>query len=484
MPNKLRRPVKPLSILQANVGKGAIPHEIALSLANDSFIDIILIQEPYVFADRKRKITKNHPAYEAFTPSDDWTERPRVIAYVCKKAGLYTTQLRPCISRDLIFLKIHSINGPTLTIGNVYNAPVGSKDAGLAMNSLFEIPKTFWRSVFLAGDFNIHHKNWDPNCLRQSTLAIPFVQWLDKLEFKFTSKVNESTHKAGGVLDLAFLTGPLQAVTTKAEHMDTTSDHSPLYTTVNWDKRYSEPEKRLRFETIDPERFIDLLYAALTDALIPADDATLTDLDTTAAKLVESINQAYTGSAKRALGQSSGQPWWNADCKTAIQEHRDQFTDKTARKLRNTVRKAKIEFWRNKLDSVKEITDVFKMTKWHQSTGNYRSPPLIDPQDPTAIPANSISEKRELLIKELLTNSAEAGDIPFDSPTVKCREIPFPEITVHDIRKSILKTGNTAPGIDEITTKVLQLAWPLIESHVLKLFQLCLSCGHHPASFL
>ena len=40
---------KPLTILQVNVGKGAISHEIALSLASDSRIDIILIQEPLSF---------------------------------------------------------------------------------------------------------------------------------------------------------------------------------------------------------------------------------------------------------------------------------------------------------------------------------------------------------------------------------------------------------------------------------------------------
>src|SRR4051794_27893944 len=54
-------PAKPLTILQANVGRGATSYEIAFSLAHDSLIDIILIQEPYIFTDRKRRITKSHP---------------------------------------------------------------------------------------------------------------------------------------------------------------------------------------------------------------------------------------------------------------------------------------------------------------------------------------------------------------------------------------------------------------------------------------
>ena len=82
---------KPLTILQANVGRAATSHEIALSLAANSLIDIILIQEPYIFTDLSQRITKSHPLYESFIPIDDWEIRPRAISYVCKGAGLQTT---------------------------------------------------------------------------------------------------------------------------------------------------------------------------------------------------------------------------------------------------------------------------------------------------------------------------------------------------------------------------------------------------------
>jgi hypothetical protein len=88
MPKPRNGPAKPLTIMQANVGRGATPHEIALSLANSSSVDIILIQEPYIFSDRTRKISKAHPMYESFTPLDDWTTRPRVMSYVRKGARL------------------------------------------------------------------------------------------------------------------------------------------------------------------------------------------------------------------------------------------------------------------------------------------------------------------------------------------------------------------------------------------------------------
>lgn len=123
------------------------------------------------------------------------------------------------------------------------------------------------------------------------------------------------------------------------------------------------------------------------------------------------------------------------------------------------------------------------MTKWHQSTGNFRSPPLIDLRNPTKKPAVNIEEKRALLVKELLANTADVEDIPFDAPTVAPKSIPFPDITAQDVRKAVLNAGNTAPGLDEIPTKILQLAWPLIETRRVSLFQKCLTHGHHPTCF-
>jgi hypothetical protein len=123
------------------------------------------------------------------------------------------------------------------------------------------------------------------------------------------------------------------------------------------------------------------------------------------------------------------------------------------------------------------------MTKWHKSIGAYRSPPFTDPQNPHLGLAASIIEKREILVRNLLSNTAEAGDIPFDSPIIAARKIDFPPITAADIRKAILEAGNTAPGLDEIPITILKVAWPQIETHILSLFQGCLTYGHHPAPF-
>src|SRR5271165_6527688 len=95
MPRPRNGLAKPLTILQANVGRGATSHKIALSLASSSFVNIVLIQEPYIFSDCTRKISKAHPMYKSFTPLDNWTTCLCIMSYIRKGARLYADQLCP-----------------------------------------------------------------------------------------------------------------------------------------------------------------------------------------------------------------------------------------------------------------------------------------------------------------------------------------------------------------------------------------------------
>lgn len=93
--------------------------------------------------------------------------------------------------------------------------------------------------------------------------------------------------------------------------------------------------------------------------------------------------------------------------------------------------------------------------------GSYRSPPLKDPSRLDEPPGVSIQEKRDLLVRNILQNAAEAGDIPLDCPAVPHPAVPFLEITMAQVEKAILKAGNTAPGEDELqTNKPTSSYWP------------------------
>lgn len=223
-----RNNTRPITILSLNVGRGAQNHEIALNEAHLSSADIVLIQEPYIFHDRLRRITKRHPSYQSFSPVDDWTKtRPRVISYVRKRLNLNTEQIHTSSSIILI-LRLNSSTGKTLNIFNIYNAPY-FPDSVSAINVLYKLPRTYFRgSCLLQGDFNLHHTHWQPSWHRSpSPGAENFVEWVDAHNFTLLSPPDKPTHNRGNVLDLALGSGPLSnnMVSCIATNLDVTSDH-------------------------------------------------------------------------------------------------------------------------------------------------------------------------------------------------------------------------------------------------------------------
>lgn len=144
---------------------------IALSQAHSNHIDIILIQEPYIYKDLTRKITKRHPSYECFSPTDSWeiSGTPRVLIYVRRKCGIRASQLRPdTLSQetlsDLLPLQISTCLGQSVLIFNICNALVAAIRAGEAVRALTCLPESYFtQPTLLAGDFNLLHSRWQPS---------------------------------------------------------------------------------------------------------------------------------------------------------------------------------------------------------------------------------------------------------------------------------------------------------------------------------
>lgn len=228
---------------------------MALATAFEEKVDLLLLQEPYIFPVLQRQITKRHPSYECFSPIDNWTIPPRVLTYLRKGVGLQAEQLRPIgnthpAARDLLFLSLLSPSRSNILIVNIYNAPPGSNNEGAAISALYSLPHSLFTSyTFLAGDFNLHHTLWQPSYRLSTTAAEPFVFWTDNLSLSLTSEIDIPTHKQGNVLDLAFTSSSLMALgveTSVAIHLDITSDHYPLLTEILWDQRFKEYQTSVR----------------------------------------------------------------------------------------------------------------------------------------------------------------------------------------------------------------------------------------------
>jgi endonuclease/exonuclease/phosphatase (EEP) superfamily protein YafD len=482
-----------LSILQLNVGRNGTAHEITLSQAFSNNIDVILIQEPYIYEDLIRKITKRHPSYECFSPTDNWTisGRPRVLTYIRKERGIRSSQLRPNIIdqevlSDLLLLQIAASSGQSTLIFNIYNAPSPglSIRPGRAVQELIKLPDSYFtQPTLLAGDFNLLHSRWQPSLQRgPSTAAEPVSEWLDRSGLVFISEIDIPTHDQGNTLDLTFASSTLAlagASTRVASHLDATSDHRPLLTILPWGPRHPKAQQRLKSSTLDLPRFSS--HLALNISNLPIATETEEELDCLADRIISAIYSAYEASALRSRPQGRGQPWWNPECKEALQKYRTgSYTKKDFRRV---VRRAQREYWRNKINATTSGKEIFEMSKWHKTTGSYRSPPMKDPLQPDCPPAVGIQEKRDVLARNLLQNSAEAGDIPLDTPTASIRSLPFPAISMAQVERAVLHAGNTTPGNDKLPTSILKAAWPLIKDKVLALYQGCLSTGFHPQCF-
>ncbi|EGU72186.1 hypothetical protein FOXB_17306, partial [Fusarium oxysporum f. sp. conglutinans Fo5176] len=98
---------------------------------------------------------------------------------------------------------------------------------------------------------------------------------------------------------------------------------------------------------------------------------------------------------------------------------------------------------------------------------------------------NCLTDKANALRRATLERRTAEDDIQDPWIEVSPRKtIPFPhEISLEEAQDATLRTGNTSPGADNITVKLLTAVWHIIGTHVRRLFEGCLAIGHHPKPF-
>ena len=92
------------------------------------------------------------------------------------------------------------------------------------------------------------------------------------------------------------------------------------------------------------------------------------------------------------------------------------------------VKKAKLNFFRKKLDEASNAKEAFEISKWHKSRGNFCTPPLVDPLHPENEPAQTPEGKRDIILRNLLSDQIDVEDVSRDIPTVATSALPFPQI--------------------------------------------------------
>ncbi|OAA62398.1 reverse transcriptase [Akanthomyces lecanii RCEF 1005] len=224
---------------------------------------------------------------------------------------------------------------------------------------------------------------------------------------------------------------------------------------------------------------------------LPANIDSEAQIEDMARRLQEILQNSARACGRVSRGRRArSSPWWNQECKDAHDDlphytthlRRGEEVQRSRVKFCRILKRTRQKFWRNTINEVTTAEGVYKLTRWMKPRQRLQPPPL-QVGDMTY---STDVEKAMALRKEKLERRDASDDIangwqPAVSPP---KEIPFARIiSTKEVEKAVLHTGNTTPGSDGITTRMLQAAWPHIARPVTTLYNACLRLGHHPSVF-
>ncbi|KAJ3454128.1 hypothetical protein MRS44_018022 [Fusarium solani] len=354
-----------------------------------------------------------------------------------------------------------------------------------ALNNLLRWPVP--ERCLVAGDFNARHHTWQTG--QATNRGQDIASWASENDLSLLNTPDIPTNPHGNTIDLAFTNIPLAEAAIE-DHLATSSDHFTLKLTLPDITPVPMQPGRIRVTTNDElKRFVEIVE--LGAAQIPLADSTPSELDELASRLVNLLTSAARAAGRPSRKGARTAPWWTEECASAAAEFRairrlyplgfNQEVQFAKRDLHRVVRRAKRLYWRNLIDSFSDSSSVFKAVRWLKSPGAFQPPPL---QVGDVVYETQMDKANALRQATLECRTAE-DDI--QDPWIEVhppRSIPFPlEISLEEAQYATLHTGNTSPGSDNITVKLLEAVWHIIGTHVRRLFQACLTIGHHPEPF-
>ncbi|KID83792.1 reverse transcriptase [Metarhizium guizhouense ARSEF 977] len=393
--------------------------------------------------------------------------RPRVLA----------DQKRPTLTRDILWLTVNGV-----IIVNFYRQP--RYDVSLDVLLRWSAPER----TLVAGDFNAKHYSWQTGRLEGRGEDI--ATWAAENGLNILNTADVPTNPHGNTIDLAFSNIALASAVVE-DHLATSSDHFTL-SLILPDVSLSLPQVPGKVRVTTEERAETLQGARCRRSLSNTKNtATASQLDTLAAALVDLLQSAARAAGRPVRKGTRSAPWWTDECAEAAAEYRairrilplgfSQEVQLARREFQRVVRRAKRQYWRNLIDGFSDSASVYKAVRWLKSPGAFQPPPLQIGDDVY----ETQLDKANALRRSTLERRTVADDIT-DTwiPVHSARKIPFAqEVTLEEAEDATIKTGNTSPGADNITVKLLQTVWDIIGGHVCRLYQGCLTVGHHPGVF-
>ncbi|KID81124.1 Endonuclease/exonuclease/phosphatase [Metarhizium guizhouense ARSEF 977] len=355
------------------------------------------------------------------------------------------------------------------------------------MGSDYHLVANVPTDCLVAGDFNAQHHSWQTGPLLNRGQDI--ASWATDNDLHILNELDVPTNPHGNTIDLAFTNIPLAEACIE-DHLATSSDHFTLSITLPNISPTLPQTGKFRLTTEEEVgRFRELVEAGV--AGLPAAASTALELDALSEALVGLLQAAARAAGRPIHKGTRSAPWWTEECAHAAAGYRairrlyplgfNQEVQLDKRDFQRVVRQAKRTYWQTLIDSFTDEKAVFKAVRWLRSPGAFQPPPLqVDD-----IVYESQIDKANALRRAILERRTAADDLPDPwIPLVASRAIPFSQtISLEEARDATIRTGNTSPGSDNITVKLLQAVWHLIGTRVRDLYEGCLSVGYHPKPF-
>ncbi|KAH9933221.1 Endonuclease/exonuclease/phosphatase, partial [Epithele typhae] len=351
--------MRSLRIVSHNVNHTpAQTHFVLESLVGEC--DILLVQEPY-YGPIKTIASSTDPAGDVLTGTQvhaawqliETGESARVCVYVNRELG----DLRPQICshvvdhRDIILVSIR-IDGQVHHVMNVYN-----DEHCTALSWLLDHAEQIPPLDLVAGDFNLHSTQWEPDAPRESARATELVNLMAGWGLCLANADGVPTHRPHNTALRSTTPDLLWAPADRVARGEVQvkinlegrglSDHALLCASfpVGWWEKILP--KNIKRGSKEEKSFIrDLCDEVVT---VPAQVGTVEELQRTCDTVLAAVQRVWEEHAVHPKVSSRSKQWWNAECTEARDAFRAARTDENRAAFKRATKAAKNKYFDDRI---------------------------------------------------------------------------------------------------------------------------------------
>ncbi|KAH9929051.1 Endonuclease/exonuclease/phosphatase, partial [Epithele typhae] len=349
--------MRPLRIVSHNVNHTpAQTHFVLESLVGE----FLLVQEPY-YGPIKTVASSTDPAGDVLTGTQvhaawqliETSESARVCVYVNKELG----DLRPQVCshivahRDIILVSLR-IDRQVHYVMNVYN-----DEHCTALSWLQDHAEQIPPLDLVAGDFNLHSTQWEPDAPHESARAEELTGLMAGWGLCLANANGAPTHRPHNTAlrstTLDLLWAPVDRVTRGEVQVRidlegrSLSDHALLCASFPvgwWEKTLPKNIKR---GSKEEKTFIGDLRDEV--ATVPAHTATVEELQHTCDGILAAVQRVWEEHAVHPKISSRSKQWWNAECTATRDAFQATRTDENRAAFKRATKAAKNKYFDDRI---------------------------------------------------------------------------------------------------------------------------------------